>query len=385
MEPFTLQAGDGRVALRPGRAAGDGDLGVRSLRDLVALPALVDGHVHVWSREILGGFARYGVATVRDLGSPTAARRAMAEAGHGAVPRVLFGGPMLGPPGDHDRPGMIRWSARGDLGGAIAAAGREGAAWLKLYRGLPVDLMPAAVGLAAGQGLRVAVHCAPGTARAAERAGVSTIEHIATLAWDLAGAEPPEAGGGAALVHQTHRAWAERRPDQLRRWTPRVPVSTTASVHRCLLEGARQGWEADGVPASWAAHWRTLKVADPWTPAQLAWAESALEAMRAWARDALRAGLRLVPGSDAPNPRVVPGRSLWWEIDWLCRLGLEPLSAYLLATPEASPLAGLEPGDLALVGAARLERALAGEGWGDDPVAAVVLRGCLFADEGSGA
>jgi hypothetical protein len=354
------------------------------LRLTVALPGLVDHHVHVWSAAMLPLFGRWGVTTVRDVGSPAGLVEELARISrrHRLLPRVVLGGPMLDGPKPVWRESSEACSSAQDSVAAVRRAHDRGARWLKLYRRFPVELVERVVAQAHASDLLVTMHCAPGQARGAEAAGVDALEHVATLGWDLLGDQDAPPLEGTALVHATHRVWSQLDMDaSIPAWAPRVPVTSTFSVHRGLLEAARGDWEAAtaDVPPSLVSFWKGLRVLQGWTAEQRALCSDALESMLHWSASALASGTRILPGTDAPNPLVIPGRSLWWEIDWFLRLGMPPLDAYLLATPSRSSLdVGQDAGDLAFVDLRRVERALADGHWGDEPVTAVFCNGCLF-------
>ena len=385
VEPVTIHLGaDGDWtpefgALRLRRQAID-------LRGTVALPALADHHAHVWSGSLLGLFLPYGITSVRDVGSPRSLWTDLAApaAAHRPVPRVVLGGPMLDGPKPVWRESSMPCSSPVDVGDAVRDAGNHGARWLKIYRRFPRALLGEAVREAYANGLKVTIHSAPGGARSALRTGVHALEHVATLAWDLVDADGTQPLEGATLVHETHRLWATEVDRAPASWLPHVPVTSTFSVHKGLLDATEGRWSgAAEVPGSLLGFWKGLKALHGWTQAQRLQCSRALEAMLRWSETALRRGVRLAPGTDTPNPMVVPGRSLWWEIDWFARLGVGALDAYLMATAVNSTLdADAANRDLVFIDLDRVRMALSSGRWGDAPVTAVLRDGCLFRREG---
>jgi imidazolonepropionase-like amidohydrolase len=76
--------------------------------------------------------------------------------------------------------------------------------------------------------------------------------------------------------------------------------------------------------------------------------------MLAMMRELKRAGVRMLIGSDAPNPGSVPGIGLHRELELFVKVGYTPYEALRTATRDAAEFAGvldslgtIEPGRLA--------------------------------------
>ena len=345
--------------------------------ELIAAPALYDAHVHLHPDLPLADYLAYGVARIRDLGSRAEDAPHPARDPAEPVPDVVLGGPML------DRPGRPRlliasvWDDPAQLPGLLDAAVGRGASWIKLYEGFPTELFPATVRQAHERGLRVAVHPGPGVYRAALAAGVDELQHLACLT----PSGPP--GTHALLARWAGRGGADRggagRGGE-DGW-PRLPAGTavcpTLLVQHSLVREAGQGWAFTGHDPRMVDFWRGSAIAArPWSRVELAAGQRAEAAMRQVVGELDRAGVRWVVGSDTPNPGLVPGRSLWQEMNLLVDAGLDPLAVYRAA----SVAAGLgTTGDEPLV---FLPPTVFDPG--PFPVhrpAGTLLRGCLFRPE----
>src|SRR6266540_2078136 len=146
---------------------------------LTLLPGLIDTHIH-WQDGMAPLFLRFGVTTVRDVGSSVAAishARERERRGTLVAPRIIAHGPLLdGSP--QIFPGIS--ISPTDAQDARAVAERliaDGMDGLKLYAGLPLDQAQAIVQVAAAHGVPVAAHVGRINAREAMVSGVQSIEH----------------------------------------------------------------------------------------------------------------------------------------------------------------------------------------------------------------
>ena len=367
---------DRRWTLRRGAAAPGGPPVARRYPQALAAPALEDAHVHLHPGMALPDFVAYGICRIRDLGSTAGTEHPVPAARHcgDPIPEVVLGGPLLDRPGEPRLDIAVRWEKAEELPGVVEAAAARGAAWIKLYAQFPEELIAAVVRRAHARNLRVAVHPAPGGAPAALRAGVDEIEHVACLA---------PRGDGRGGAHALHRRWAQRDGDS---W-PQLPAGTrlcpTLVVQHRLAEEAADSWSFAGADPATAAFWRRMPlISQPWTERQLHHCRAAGTEMSAVVARLAGEGVRLVPGSDTPNPGVLPGRGLWEEMNLLVEAGLAPLEVFSAAA------AGGEPGTAAL-GASGDEPVTLlpltsftafqeHRRYPIGPVVATLLRGCLF-------
>lgn len=383
LEPSTVLVDpDGGWSIESGWAEHQTTIG--TLSTTIVAPGLRDQHAHIWGSTLLPGFPAFGVTEVRDLGSPAAVRQLELmrhpDCSH-PYPRLVFGGPMLHRPGPMQLASAARWENLSDIYHVIHQAAEDGARWQKLYHGFPDQYIPHAVRVAHELGLRVAIHPRPGGARLAAESGVDEIEHVACLPWDLAeeATRATLCWPGEHTVHCANRLWAA---ESVASASPEcflgVALCPTLVVQQQLLTCVRTGFRLPGVPDWLISDWKRLRIAQSWTDEQLALGELALENMIRFVGRFLARGGRLVIGSDTPNPGVMPGRSLWQELDLLRKVGPSPLELYRQACVDPEGPSDRGVADLVFIDQERVARAAAGGKWGLEPVAGFVLRGCLY-------
>jgi imidazolonepropionase-like amidohydrolase len=97
-----------------------------------------------------------------------------------------------------------------------------------------------------------------------------------------------------------------------------------------MPESIRAGWEA-----------RAAGRRDTWSAADFDLARRAFAVSLAFTGEVRRAGGKLLVGSDAPNPFVVPGASLHRELELLVTAGMSPMEALVAATRGNAEALGL--------------------------------------------
>jgi len=298
---------------------------------LVAIPGLIDAHVH-WRDWAAPLFLRYGVTTVRDVGSDPDAilrTRDRSKLDDWSGPRVIAHGPLL----DGAPPIWVGWSGSVPLASAEEATTvtsdllKRGLDGLKVYAQLPLNRLRAVMDVARASGAPVAAHLGLVAARDAVVAGVRSIEHASGVNYagtsgDLEELAKMLANSGTFVV-----------PTQLvMRNFATLPKIGTASYPGLELVSAdtKAAW------LDWRNDFRLRSVSDSdFAPFEAQFARRALFL------DPFRgAGGRIVAGSDTPNPFVVPGLSLHQELDELVRLGLTPFDVIRSATSVAAEMIG---------------------------------------------
>ncbi len=333
-EPTTVHVRDGRiVAIGAGLGVPAGWEAVDG-RGRALLPGFVDAHVHAYGdarREAL----RFGVTTMLDMFSDPAglpaARRERESAAATALADLWSAGRLATAAGGHGTQFGVHvptLATPADAPAWVAARRDEGSDYIKIvredlhvYRGeasLPTldDATAAAVVQAAhAAGLRALVHAsAQADARAMLAAGADGLVHV----FQDAPADP----AFVALAR-------ERRAFVI----PTLSVvASLAGEPAALAEDARLApWLSAAQREGLAARMH----AGPPAPRLLA---DALESVRR-----LHAGgVRLLAGTDAPNPGTAHGASLHGELQWLVRAGLTPAEALMAATAWPAEAFGLD-------------------------------------------
>lgn len=353
---------------------------IDSLSMTIVAPGLRDQHAHIWDSTLLPRFPVFGVTEVRDLGSPAFVRQ-QAMIRHPdclhPYPRLVFGGPMLHRAGPTKLASAAYWENLEDIYQVIHQAAEDGATWQKLYHGFPDQYIPDAVHIAHELGLQVAIHPRAGGAKQAIACGVDEIEHVACLAWDLAEERPCRSN--EHTVHRINSLWAAASMSSV---SPEpflgVSLCPTLVVQQQLLHCLRSNFQLPDTPLWLISDWKRLRIAQPWTDEQLTRGELAFENMIRFVKNFLACGGRLVTGSDMPNPGVMPGSSLWQELDLLHKAGGSPLALYCQACVDPGGSSSQGNFDLVFLDQLRVRRAVDEGNWGQEPVAGVILRGCLY-------
>ena len=388
------------LARRRGSITIDGEriaaIGSRASRDAIrryalftALPGLVDMHVHVRSEEAeLVGllFLAHGVTTVRDAGDTEQAisetvRRV--RAGELVGPRIFTCGRIV----DGEPP---VWE-----GSAVARTAEEGAAIVERLAANGVDCVKAY--------RRLSPPALEGMRAAAERHDLPLIGHVPdgetlrTAALDdvqhLTGVLAPDPAPRDAVAETRAKAIADG-------WGA-ISVEEIAAAVRASIEGKIAHtptlvfWERyfrlepRRPGRGFAPFLPSAMRADEWD-ATRAWNEDgadeqrlarALAAMKRFVGALHAAGGRIHAGTDALGPFLVPGESLWAELDHLADAGLGLEAAWAAATRVAGESLGdglgrLRPGAPADVLLFREDptRDLAAL----DTLEAVIVRGRLY-------
>jgi imidazolonepropionase-like amidohydrolase len=292
------------------------------------IPGLWDMHVHMFgvlpptaedpSARIyfLPAFLAYGITGVRSMFDDLGAIRRLREEAPGF--EVISAGPVL----DGDPPyfqGFIGCRSPEQARAAVQRVKREGGDFVKVYSLLSRDAFFAIADESAKMGLRFAGHL-PNSVTAAEAsdAGLWSMEHLMGVPNDLAVFARFVKNG----TWQTPTLVALRAPafagDPAFENDPRMSG---------LPEAIRQYWK--------------MQIAD-----MAQWGKDAAE-RRSKFEDQLRTvaamqrtGVKILAGSDTPNPYVFPGVGLHEELALLVKAGLTPAEALRAATLNAAEFVG---------------------------------------------
>jgi hypothetical protein len=323
------------------------------------IPGLWDMHAHPFAYD----FPRFaaplllanGVTGVRDMGhfvDTAAVWRREVAAGRVLGPRLVVGGRVDGPIG------RAPWASRVATAAQAARAAdslvRLGADFLKVYSHVPREAYFALAGASRRLGVPLAGHVphAVGVAEASD-AGQRSVEHEDDLMRACSSRDAElraQLGDRAALA-------GRREMDVVREQARAMRASDDPPRCRALFARlARNGTWVVPTLAVYQPYARALDSAGT-HPARLVYVPPALR--EAWRRrpsvaafeprdtaviaaffslartgEMRRAGVRLLVGTDAPLPYVVPGFSVHDELALLVRAGLTPMQALQAATRE---------------------------------------------------
>lgn len=354
------------------------------------MPGLVDAHVHSSGyregnpagnpygpvKHFMRLCTSCGVTTIRDVGNSLEALYYFRDwnAQYGG-PRLYGSGPLLdGTP--FTWPFARRITDVESAGFHARQLIDAKVDLLKAYARLEPDLLRAVVEIASDAGLPVAVHCGRTTATEAARAGVRSLEHAEELLSTLTRDNPDEAEGAIGRA----RRWARVDPadDSVSRLAETMQRSGTALCPTLLVS---RRWcfvdEMTSEPANelmvpvmpYHAHFQhargsiAVRFASRYmakympvrtlSRGERAEVSAGLDTMSAVVRALADSGVKVVAGTDTPNPSVVPGHSLRAELHLLARAGLSVETVLRAATSVAGDVIGekrvgrIEPGAFA--------------------------------------
>jgi imidazolonepropionase-like amidohydrolase len=358
---------EGRIAaIGPrGALAVPEDARVLDLSGRTVIPGLIDAHAHVtFLRRAPDGSFDYDEATTRRVlrmllrFGITGARNPMAPAAVGAALRdAVAGGAIEGPrlrtAGDWIDARAFPTPQR--VRDEVARQALYGVDDVKLYAGLPPELVRAGIEAAHEHGLAALGHVQATSWSEAAELGVDFLTHAAGWSEDLLPGVRRAAYRRAIRREGPLRArlrwleWLDPRGAEVRALVRdlarrRIPVDPTLVAMDTKLRGDDPFYTASPdlalVPDAMLSSWRAGTPTDGWTPEDFArgrrvWPKL-LELVRVYDAE----GVALLVGSDLPNPWIVPGAGLHRELELLVSAGLPPLRVIAMATSGAAAAFG---------------------------------------------
>ena len=319
---------------RAARAVPDDASVIATPTGATLIPGFTDFHVHTLDRDEFWLFLANGVTTVRNLhglGRHLGWRDSL-ERGLLDGPRLLSSGPIL----DGSPPSRATNEVVTTLAEARAAVDRHadlGFDYIKLYDNVAPDVYAAIVSAAHGRGLRVSGHWPTpvGLTRLPLDDQQDIVEHLEELL-PFFNDGRTTAGLDSLAAEMARRGMAV---------VPTMSVFTSALAQSESLRSSAALPEAVYVKPATRAQWGWDATAAGRFGQQAAIARFARTT--AFMRDALlpalqRAGVRIVAGTDAPIPMVVPGFALDGELREYARAGLSPRAVLATATVNAAAL-----------------------------------------------
>ena len=275
-------------------------------------------------------------------------------------PRFLFCGPIidLAPPVHPAVTAIVdsaEWAQA--IVDEIAAAGAWG---IKIYAQIPPELTQTIIARAKEHGLPAIGDLSATRASEAINVGIYGLEHASVAYPDVvpvdrqAGFDFFHKHGAALWRREWNRGMAEvdatgPRAQQLARQFADAGVfldATLVVIERLARITDPDVTAAPGVaemPESIRAGWEACAAGrrDNWSAQDFELARSAFAVSLAFTAEVRRAGGKLLVGSDAPNPFVVPGASLHRELELLVTAGMSPMEVLVAATRGNAEALGL--------------------------------------------
>jgi imidazolonepropionase-like amidohydrolase len=348
------------------------------------MPGLIDAHVHVagllsnaqftvdgpesLTDMFMRRLTRHGITTVRDTGSPdTGETFPVFKRGRPEWPRFFGSGPNLdGLPGGP-------WKGLRALGDAatvrttVRELAERGVDFVKLYAWMEADLVRVAVDESHSLGLLVAAHVGNVlTVEEAASLGVDAFEHVRlgrelltpTQRQELADLPPRQSddlGSFAAWRYADPQSALTRKV--IRQLVDRGTFLTpTLTLSESILQPRAAGSDPGdwNPPASVLEAWEASRYSADYSRDDWRWAPVEFSRQQEFIGLAHGEGLRIVAGTDTPNPFIGPGESLHRELRLLAACGLPTVEVIRSATGRAAELLGrsndlgaVEPGRLA--------------------------------------
>ena len=330
------------VLVEDGMISGVGDVQAPQDAEIIGgrgktlLPGLIDAHVHAFSRQVLEQALVFGVTTELDMFTDTRfAEQMKQEQARGQADDradLFSAGTLITAPNGHgtqfglEIPTLTR---PGEADAFVQARQDEGSDYIKvvLEDGSAYNLSFPTLGEATLRAVVTAAH---------ER-GMLVVTHVSTLA----AAKTAITAGTDGLAH----VFVNAPPDEaVISMAARhdVFVIATLAVHQ-LGEGADDGSIAgDARLKPYLTDADVQGLENPFPASGSASLANGKEAVRAFHA----AGVRVLAGTDAPNPGTAYGASLHRELVLLTESGLSPTEALRAATSVTADTFGLERGHI---------------------------------------
>lgn len=299
------------------------------------IPGLWDMHVHaLWNRDVPEPFFRLflqrGVTAVRDMGGDLQVAletRARIDTCASGAPHVWFPGPFLDGPQPVDPSLSIALSTPEAGRAAVKMLRSKGVDFIKVYSLVPPDVFDAVIDEASRQGLPVVGHL-PGVVKptAPPALRMASVEHLAIEIGGLCPLEPRASCG--PILRSLVRAHVAQTPTLIvREISTRFadPEFVEPPLFNGLPEAVKTYWRSDARAA-------VARATDDWHAAR----RHSMAHARWMTREFARLNARLLAGTDAGTPYVLPGESLHDELRLLVEAGLSPVEALRAATLNAA-------------------------------------------------
>jgi len=381
---------DRTVVVQDGRIAAIGQTGrlkiPRSARLVdgsgkFLIPGLWDMHAHLIDEDdgasrLFTLFVANGVTGIRHMSGTMFGctdllqwRRESWE-GTAVIPRIFAASNLVdGPDPQHEGSIVVRDVAQGRQ--AVVRIQQEGWDMLKIYEDLPREVYLAILDEARNRDLPVAGHVSWAvSAGEAASAGLRSIEHLHPFMVACSAAEAEcrqellravQSNDDVSVIRAQERAldnYSETKATEIfqclvHNGTWECPTLTLfrppAMPEESLVKDPRLRFLPQGLKTGWAAASRQLRSMLPEADGG-----RGFRRLLAMVGSMHQAGVRMVAGTDTPNPYCLPGFGLHDELQLLVEAGLTPMEALRTATGNVaqfdrrlSALGTIEPGKLA--------------------------------------
>jgi hypothetical protein len=345
------------LATAPGTARPDGQPSRLNIDGTgrTLLPGLIDAHVRLepW---MLPRFLGLGVTTVRDLSSAGDEVFPLAATDSRDRPHVVASGSMIDSPGSRVATAVVVDTV-GDARLAVRRLVDAGARVISVSSRIGPVMLSVIVSEARARGVPVAARLGAITATQAADAGVTSIEQASGVVESASGDASrivaahaaPEAGWTAAQL-EWRRLSLEQLEDVARELAKKgVVLVPTLALHEAIYRLADPDVSRhpdlarvpDGL-LSGAWNPAAVMARAGWTAQTLSQFRQAFPILQQFVGTFVRVGGRVVTGTGAGQPYVVPGASLHRELELLVACGLSPGQVIKASTADAAALLGVQ-------------------------------------------
>ncbi len=313
------------------------------------IPGLIDMHVHLDEVITPEMFARFGVTSVRDMGSRLVTiQRWRSMRSHGKqVPHVYWMGRNI----DEGKPswwGAVAVKNAHEVPALIDDMARQGVDGVKVYVNAGPNVTAAVIREAHLRGWPVSAHLNNTMPSQAAEMGIDNLEHVSQLFIELKtkSSSTTDSGYGSGFEgvpnvdlagHKTRHLISE-----LVRHKVAITPTLTASILPVLGERGTAplytGWSP--VPAEWKREWArpywSFLTPIAWDAKRYKTAEMAGKKYREMVGMLYRSGVPLIAGTDTPAPWVLPGAGLLVELQLMVGAGVPAAEVLHAATGRAA-------------------------------------------------
>ena len=323
---------DSRIKIKPG------EVNILNLTGKYVMPGLFDMHAHVagvrknsynqdFSENTLKMLLDYGVTTIRNPGGPTnqsIALKINVSKGILEGPEIYTAGRLLNGPQITipfvEKQISNEEEAREEVRNQAAA----GVDYVKLYVGLPPNLVKAAIDEAHRQGIGVIGHLYMTSWTDAAKLGIDALTHGVPVNPSLLPAgdkrEQFLENGGGPFDHFLWLDLVDLNSPEIREMIHalvenHIPVDPTLSIYEAMLK--EDGFSNPQNQLRWAKILQLTKMM-------------------------YDNGVEILSGSDIPNFGLIPGASLHNELKLLTQVGIKPLEVIEIATHNGAKALGID-------------------------------------------
>jgi len=276
---------------------------------------LKDSYDHAASEKMLGMLLDYGITTIRDPGGPTNESVSLREdilSGKIAGPEIFTAGRLLNTP-ELPVPFVEKQvTTEEEVIEEVRRQATSGVDFIKLYVGLNPELLKVAIDEAHSQGIKVIGHLYLTSWTDAANLGIDFLTHGVPVSPFLLSEDKQRIfnlTGGGPFDHSLWLDLVDLNSTEISNMIDslvqnQIPVDPTLNVYEAIL---KQGSYDPQNEQRWNKVLQLTKIMH-------------------------ERGVQILSGTDIPNLKLVPGKSLHHELELLAEAGIKPMDIIKIAT-----------------------------------------------------